>query len=154
MTTDAAEVVDFAELDLASLKLDDEASGTDRLVPFYLGADDLSSVSLERRFSVGIESGPALLRACWEQVVLTITIQYVMNRESRRRMLLDVAKIWRALRTQAGRFTAAQMKPPEILSIQYDYTSVLGFVGVTFTVGYEYHVEPTVTLEFHETPAP
>lgn len=143
--TTADVVLEFAEDHLASLALYAEEGVSDRLVPFYLAPDQLETVALERRFVLGLVDGPHVVDSCHERIVVELTIQYVVGRESRRRMVRDLAQIWRALRKLSTSFASAGhgngLKPPTIQSpYQFDYTSVLGFVFVTITVAFDYHV--------------
>lgn len=140
-------VLEFTEDHLASLTLYAEQGASDKLVPYFMSPDQMDTISLERRFVLGMVDGPAVVGSCFESITVELTLQYVANRESRRRMLRDIAQIWRELRKLGTSFANAGhgngLKAPEIQTpFQFDYTSVLGWVFVTITVRFEYHTDP------------
>lgn len=143
MSTSADIVVDFCEEDLAELELEDKTGESDRLVPFHFSPSELDTVSLERRFAIGIVDGPVWETSGTQLLTIDITLQWRTEKESRARMLRDLSQILRRVKRWNSRFEVAHepgLEPPTIESLQYDYTSVLGVCFVTITVGLKYRV--------------
>jgi hypothetical protein len=148
-TTHGDVVVEFLEDELAGLEVCESTGPTDRLTPFWFSTEELETVALERRFALGIVDGPRVVGTCFERMTITLSIQYHVRKESRRRMLRDLALIWRLLRRLNVRFGlvhGSALKAPVVRDpYEFDYTSALGFVTVSITVDLEYHVEAPVT---------
>lgn len=137
--------VDFLEDELMLLEVSEPTGDSDKLTPFWFTAAELETVALERRFVLGMVDGPRLKSACFEVLTIELAIQYRVSRESRRRMVKDLAQIWQLVRELNVLFTdktgRATLKAPAIPGpYQYDYTSVLGFVTVSLAIELEYQV--------------
>lgn len=138
-------VLEHLEAQLGKIKLVDALSDRDCLTPFHLSPEEMNEqITLEGRFTVGMVDGPYRKSSCSEEMTVEVSSQWQTRKESRRRMLDALPRMWDAIRGLGTTFEAAGspgLKAPAVQQpYEYDYTSVLGFVTVTMTVVLEYHV--------------